>query len=792
MSIKEQLTLAAGLAVALSTAALYPLFRPSDWIWRVLGAVLAVVVAGLLSRRIGLPRLLQPLLGAAFLAGYLTLVFAGQTLSYGVLPTGKTVAALSTLVTAGRADVQRFGPPVPTTAGLVLLSAAGVGAVAILVDAVAVVIDRAAMAGLPLLLLFAIPSAVVPGGLGGFPFVLGAIGWLGLLLVEGSERVGRWGTPMRSAQPGAGPGGDESSLGRVGRRIGFAAVGMAVVVPLLIPGLDHRLVGGSGGDGSGDSGGSSSARTYNPITRLKDQLELPDPVQLLQYQTDDPEPDYLRMTTLDVYTGLGWEASQLSQLRDQAQVQKGIKRPVGDGGPHRRFTTKIAIDGDHLAVFWLPVPFGPTKVKVKGTWLWDPSSQTVFSASRTTKDLPTYVVSANRVLPDRANLAVADVNAIDPTVRRKYGGRIVVSPFVATVTARLVKGQPTEYDKAVALQRFFTNPHSHFVYDLNASQPAAGEDPLEAFLRGKHGFCEQYATAMAAMLRVAGIPSRVAVGFTQGALLKGSPGGTGTRTYSVTTSDAHAWPEAWFAGTGWVRFEPTPAQSGATVPDYSLSTSPLPSPSDPTAVTPTPSAAPAGPADRAEHHDLFTDAGSPGLEQTKKAPSTTSPWLYLPAAVPVLAALPFLLTLVRRRRRLTHPDALSAWSQLEDDARDIGHVWRGADSPRAAAGRLAARHALSAPALAALHRLAVAAERVRYAPPARQREFDLAADVAAVRSALWHASSTSVRLRAQLFAPSTLDWATHGVGQAVGRVFDVLDEIIAALTRPLRRRAVPR
>ena len=313
---------------------------------------------------------------------------------------------------------------------------------------------------------------MVPGGLGGFPFVLGATGWLGLLLVEGSERVGRWGTPMRSGLPGTHPGGDDSSLGRVGRRIGFAAVGMAVVVPLLVPGLDHRLVGGNeeGAGGNGAGSGSNSARTYNPITRLKDELALPDPVQLLQYRTDDLQPDYLRMTTLDLYTGAGWEASQLSQLRDQARVQKGIKRPVGDGGPHRKFTTTIQIDHDHLDVFWLPVPFGPSKVKVKGTWLWDPSSQTVFSASRTTKNLAVYVVDASRVLPDRDTLALAAANGIDPSIKKKYGS-IEVSPYVASLTRRIVKGQGTEYDKAVALQRYFTDPAAHFVYDLNASQP---------------------------------------------------------------------------------------------------------------------------------------------------------------------------------------------------------------------------------------------------------------------------------------------------------------------------------
>ncbi|MGZ6827202.1 MAG: DUF3488 domain-containing protein, partial [Mycobacteriales bacterium] len=305
MSSREQRTLAAGLAVALSTSALSPVFVDGHWFLRVLGAALVVAAAGLLGRRLGLPRPLQPLLGLLALGGYLAVGFAGATLDYGFVPTAGTVDALRGLVHQGRLDLGRYGPPVPTSDGLVLLSAAGVGAVAVAVDLLAVVLERAAVAGLPLLLLFVVPSSVVPGGLGDLPFVLGALGWLGLLLVEGSERVGRWGTPMRSSVPG----GDDSSLGRVGRRIGVAAVGMAVVVPALVPGLDARLAGGTGGGSGGDGGGSSEAQTFNPITRLRDQLTLPRPVPLLVYRTDDPEPDYLRLTTLDVWNGSGWSSS---------------------------------------------------------------------------------------------------------------------------------------------------------------------------------------------------------------------------------------------------------------------------------------------------------------------------------------------------------------------------------------------------------------------------------------------------------------------------------------------------
>ncbi len=789
MSIKEQLTLAAGLAVALATSALFPLFQGNDWLARVLGAVLVVVAAGLVGRRLGLPRVLQPLLALAVLFGYLSVVFAGSSLAFGLLPTSRTLDVLQALVQRGQDDIAQFGPPVPAHDGLVLLTAAGVGGVAVLVDLVAVVLDRAAVAGLPLLVMFAVPSAVLPGGIGGAPFVLGALGWLSLLLVEGSERVGRWGTPMRSSLPGARPGGDDSSLGRVGRRIGFAAVSLAVVIPVLIPGLDHRLIGGGGGGGGTGSGsGPNSARTYNALTTLRDQLTLPKPTTLLVYRTDDPHPDYLRMTTLGQFTGDGWKAADLVADRENAKVQKGVPLPIGDGGSHQAVSMRVVPDHGHLDVHWLPVPFGPTKVDVKGTWLWDPSSQTVFSASSTTKDLPAYSVRANRVLPERDALARAQVNGIDPSISQQYGQPIDVSPYVARVTANVIKGQTSEYDKAVALQRYFTNPLNGYVYSLRASQPAPGQDPVDAFLLGKNGFCEQYATTMAVMLRVAGIPSRVAVGFTPG-----TQDSSDKQVYSVTTRDAHAWPEAWFAGTGWVRFEPTPAASGSTVPAYSV---PAPdavaNPSDPTRPSAAPSSSAAGRPAGHTDPDLLAATRSTASPTSAKHTQDNSRWLLVPVAVAILLVVPLLLTQVRRRRRWAHPNPLTAWEQLRDDATDVGHRWHPADSPRAAAQRLADSRGLTGPVAAALERVAVATERARYAPPGRLPDRDLRPDVTEVREALHAGSATMVRLRAAVFAPSTVGWVTQGVGARLADLMERFDNGLATLSRPLRRRTAIR
>ena len=781
MSARERMTLAAAMAALLAGTALLPLFEDRSWVWRAVGAVVTVALVGLVCRRLAVPALLQPALGVAALGYYLCEAFARGTMRLGLVPTGRTLHALSALVASGRVDIARYGPPVPAHLGLVLLASGGIGAVALLVDVLAVLLEKPAVAGLPLLALLAVPSAVLPGGLGWLPFSLGAAGWLGLLLVEGRDRVGRWGAPAGSAGLVRG---QDSSLGRVGRRVGAAALGMAVIVPALLPGLDNRLLPGSGGAGGGSGGGGArSTTTYNPITSLGEELSLPQPRELLTYTTTDPQPDYLRLTTLDRFDGTSWLSSPLRADRQQDRVQDGIARAPGETSAHQDLSMRVSVRS--LEVKWLPVPFGPTDVQVRGSWLWDAQSQTVFSTERDTKAIKPYTVTASRALPDRDALEAAG-NTVDPAIGARYGQPIAVTPYVEGLTEAITRRAATSYDRAAAVQQFFRSAEQGFVYDLRASTAAPGADQLEAFLRGRHGFCEQYATAMAVMLRVAGVPSRVAVGFTPGVVVKG-------QKHSVTTSDAHAWPEAWFAGTGWVRFEPTPPQSTAVVPTYSIPQGAVPGPVAGGGSPVVPSPAPTGSARPLPEKLNDRSTGTPGAARTGPQGPSIVPLVLL--AIVGLLAVPALLAAARRRRRWLTPAGsrpLTAWRQLQDDAADTGHRWRPSQSPRAAAARLAAERRFDGPVAAALGRLAVAAERARYAPSARagsaEDDHGLRADAATLRNALLQGVSTSTRWRARLLPPSTLGWAAAALGAAVGGLLDRVDGAIAAVGRVVRRR----
>jgi len=255
----------------------------------------------------------------------------------------------------------------------------------------------------------------------------------------------------------------------------------------------------------------------------------------------------------------------------------------------------------------------------------------------------------------------------------------------------------------------------------------------------------------------------------------------------------------WFSGAGWVRFEPTPRRSQISTPDYSTPPDEAPATDAPgtgasAAPEPLSSAAPADPNAVDRGADLDQAAGSTdsgGLSARARAV------LLGVAALALLLALPAALSTLRRRRRWSSPGPLTAWRQVTDDAVDVGHTWRPADSPRAAAAYLVQERGLPPGPAQALNRLAAAAERARYArdgsSPAAAGA-DLHDDVRLVRSGLLAGASRRQSWTARLAPPSTLRWASAGLGSATADVLDRFDSAVSAVgervrhPRGLRRR----
>jgi protein-glutamine gamma-glutamyltransferase len=132
---------------------------------------------------------------------------------------------------------------------------------------------------------------------------------------------------------------------------------------------------------------------------------------------------------------------------------------------------------------------------------------------------------------------------------------IAASPYADTyrLAARLTRGEPTAYDAVRSIERHF---QSGFTY---TEDPQSARYPLASFLfEDRFGYCQQFSGAMALMLRMSGIPSRVVSGFSPGSIDPDD-----NDRYLVEDLDAHSWVEAYFPTIGWVTFDPTPASAPA-------------------------------------------------------------------------------------------------------------------------------------------------------------------------------------------------------------------------------------
>ncbi|MDQ4125748.1 MAG: DUF3488 and transglutaminase-like domain-containing protein, partial [Actinomycetota bacterium] len=129
---------------------------------------------------------------------------------------------------------------------------------------------------------------------------------------------------------------------------------------------------------------------------------------------------------------------------------------------------------------------------------------------------------------------------------------------VERLAREITRGATTDLDKVIAIERYLKN---NYEYDLDSPVPPPGRDAVDHFLFDADvGFCEQFASATAVMLRSLGIPARVVAGYAVGSR------NTFSGYYDVRASDAHAWVEVWFPHYGWYEFDPTfaipPADGG--------------------------------------------------------------------------------------------------------------------------------------------------------------------------------------------------------------------------------------
>lgn len=673
--------LLAALATLLAMWSLAPVVEGNAWQGACVLAILVVLASGMLLRLLRLP---PAAVGVGQLAAgvvALTAYFAGPDAVLGLLPGPAAIESLQVTVADGLDTVQRYAAPVPSTRGLSLLLAVGVLMVALLVDVLAAGYRSPAAAGLPLLALYCVPAAVVPEGLSWPYFIVGAIGWLVLVAHDAGSSVLRWGRLLpRWGSDGAGSRqsvvDDTSALAATGRRLGVAAIAVAVALPALAPGLSEGLLT------RGGSGDTRTARltVINPVLTLRDSLTPRENVEVLRFRTKQEDVAPLRIVTADKFDGDTW-APSVTEVSRKQRADDGLPAPPGlsAGVSAQSYTMDVRVGGS-LDQDFLPLPYPTRDVDIDGRWLYDAASLNVIGDGETVRSKK-YAATYLAVRPTVQQLRDAGQPPLE--ISSTYTRLPRSLPRSVRQMARtLTEDAPTPYDKAMVLQQWFRQD-GKFTYSTEAPADAGG-DAVAEFLVARKGFCIQFSSAMAVMARSLGIPARIGVGF-----LPGRPTTDGWR--SVLLTDAHAWPELYFEGVGWVRFEPTPASRSGAAPTWAqpVTTSPTAggaaagggSVGSVNAVEQGTSDAKTRQLQREEEQAQGTPGGAAPI--TDPAGSTTDP-VHVPWKLVAAAVVVFLLLLLvplaavggrwlrRRRARDSGAQIEAAWSDLSERVGDLG------------------------------------------------------------------------------------------------------------------------
>jgi transglutaminase-like putative cysteine protease len=705
-------------ALAISAGSFQSVLSGTTWWVVVAGACLIVTLVLGIARAIRLPRGL-PLLAATVTAVLvLTGFFAPATALLGVVPWLNTVPYLAAIGGAGVQSIAEQHIPAEPVAGIVFLLTAGFVALTLVLEVLAVSLRRPALVGIPLLAILAVPSLIDPGASQPLLLIAVAVVYLAVLVLGTGRRV----------------------------TAGAVAVGAAALVASLVLGLALPAVQAEDDDASD---GSGYAVGVNPFISLGADLRRPRSVEAFSYFTDSEVPQYFTLTVLEDFDGLRWEPTPPGDGDDPSAIGEVPGR--SPGAEVVRTTTEI--EAGSIRGQWLPVPYAPRVITgLTGDWDYSQESLAV-SSQEANLSGQEYVVLAERAAPTVQELREAGSGGTTLDRWRVLPDRM---PDVIATTAREVVGDAaSSYDQAVALQSWFRS--SEFRYSEEApveeGYDGTGADVVAEFLDKRSGYCVHFASAMALMARSLGIPARIGVGFIPGSRAWNFE--RGQSRWTVTTDDLHAWPELYFAGQGWVRFEPTPGRG--TAPDYTLGGGSTSRPQPTSSATPTATASPTPSAGSVTD----TDDDSSGGAALLRVLAAALPWVGAALLIVAIGAVPFAIRRIRRAARLRRLErtgsAATAWREIRDAAADAGIATTDSRTVRETALVLAER--MDVVGADSLARVRDALEAQSYARTPVRAE---AADVRRVVHALFASLSRGARVRATLLPASVFAVTPRG------------------------------
>lgn len=658
-------------AVVASAYALGSVVGPGGWTGTVVRVVVVLALVTGLSRWalershaargevLAPPAALLPSL-AGLVVGLWALLglYGGPTdrfsLLIGLSNVDRVLSRLGTARDLTLAEVAPIDPSLP----IALLAVGGAVVVFVVADLMAGGLRLGAGVALPLLALW-VPGLVIVGEIPPLAFVVTVTALVLLLAVDNPHRAVRRGASARRPE-------DRAAGGL--RAAGALVVAVAVAVTAL--GL------GSASASLPEVASASWSRLFSSTgqtVRLSDDLDMRRDLAersgevVLRYRTDGEGVGPLRVFTLTGFDGTNWRRGA---DRDGTPIDGGEQvlwpdDPGATGDP-----TSLRVTLESLRDTKLPLPTEPRAVGIDGDWAYDDVRDEVLGEQPTDAGTSYEVTVFPRPLDADALRGASGADPDDPNYLDVPATEH--EQDIRDLATSVVDGATTRYDQALALQTYFRDI-SQFTYSTEVP-PGTSGDAVWDFLQDRTGYCVQFATSMTMMARTLGIPARLGVGFLPGERVDES-------SYQVTGRDSHAWPELYFPGQGWVRFEPTPAQQTGPTPTWATPVAVTPGgPADPGNV-PTPGATTAAPS--APATPTPTARGAAGTTDGTQEDSTSWP-LVVGVALLVAAVLAAGLWFVLRRRTEAESlrDAEDAWAELVARLGALDVRWPSSTTPR--------------------------------------------------------------------------------------------------------------
>jgi transglutaminase-like putative cysteine protease len=270
-------------------------------------------------------------------------------------------------------------------------------------------------------------------------------------------------------------------------------------------------------------------------------------------QVTATEPGFLRAQSYDFYTAQGWKIGSASQITTSTWPALRALQGPEDARRQLRRPLSVQITTTKRSNV-LVSPGQPVAVNIDSRVVFGPDQSDVTSLR------PTGRLNENsqyRVDGTVSNASVQRLQAAPPVYPPWIDAYLQLPsdlPQIVAAKAREVtSGAPTAYDKANLLEQYLRT----IPVDTKIKPAPAKRDSVAYFLfDAGRGYFDYHASAMVVMLRSLGVPARMTVGY----VTRAQDRMPDTNTYVVSDANSFAWPEVYFAGLGWVEFNPTPSE----------------------------------------------------------------------------------------------------------------------------------------------------------------------------------------------------------------------------------------